>query len=179
MHKLYSGEDVKPLENYLDCCLAYALGDEQKSAEIGAKLEGPMNQFQAAVSLRDHHAAEKALTAAGDTPAYYYWLLMLTAQSAGDTAAAETYFAQAVEKQTHADRNCRDIARLLASNTPADHAKILRSSGYAGELRVLFTALGLHYPEYREQYFARARALDHEPSFPHLLLASVRGDSAR
>jgi hypothetical protein len=48
---------------------------------------------------------------------------------------------------------------------------------YGEELRVLFTALGIHFPEQRAIYFQRAAELDRDPGFPHLLLQSVRQHS--
>jgi len=45
---------------------------------------------------------------------------------------------------------------------------ILRTADYGNELRALYTALGIHFPEQRAVYFARAEELDRDAGFPHL-----------
>lgn len=174
----FGADDYQPAENYFNACLAYGLGDEREAAAFSAKLKGPKNAFESAIGRRDHAAAAKAVAGIDRLPASYRWLLMLTAHAAGDAAAAEKYFKEAVASLGQADKYSRTTAARILRGDAGAHAEILRTPNYAEELRVLYTALGVHFPAQREAYFARARDLDHDPSFPHLLLTAVRGDPA-
>ncbi len=172
----FGAGDYSAVEGYLNARLSYGLGEEREAAGFSAKLQGPMNQFESAVARRDHAAAAKALAPVPELPSHYSWLLMLTAHAAGDTAAADGYFKQAVARLAAEDKSSRAAARHIAGGSAADHAALLLTPNYAEELRILFTALGVRFPAQREAYFARARELDHDPSFPHLLLTAVRKD---
>jgi hypothetical protein len=169
-----AGADFQPISNYLASQLAYGAGDEAAFSTAAAKLDGPVYHFEAAVSRRDHVGAARALGNAADLPSRFHWILMLTAQAAGDAASAEKYFAAAIATLEKSDYYSREVVHQIAANTAASHAEVLRTPNYADELRIMFTALGVRFPAQRERYFARARELDHDPAFPHLLLESVR-----
>ena len=172
--KYGSTADYQPLTQYVTSHLAYSLGDE--AAFGAAKVTGPVNLFEAALSRRDLAAANRAVASEGELPARYDWLMMLAAHAAGDAAAEEKYYAAAVAALGKADSDSREVVRCLMANTPASHVKILQMPDYADDLRIMFTALGLRFPAQRELYFTRARELDHDPAFPHLLLKAVRRD---
>ena len=174
----FGADDYQSVEDYLNGRLSYGMGEERESAAYSAKLKGQLNQFESAVGRRDHVAAAKAVASVTELPARYYLLLMLTAYSSGQNTAADAYFQQAVVRLQAEDKSSRAAAELIRGNTAADHAALLQTSNFAAELRVLFTALGVHFPDYREAYFARARELDRDPAFPHLLLTAIRKDSA-
>jgi hypothetical protein len=168
-----AADNYKAVENYLNGRLAYALGDEREAGAFSATVPGTLNAFEAGVDRRDSAAASRALATVKDPPAHFYWLLMLTAHAAGDTAAADQYYRQAVDKLAKSDPHARAVAAHIAAGAAADHTALLRTPQSADELRVLFTALGVHFPEQRAVYFARARSLDHDPAFPHLLIQAV------
>jgi hypothetical protein len=169
--------DYQAIEDYLGSRLVYALGDEQEFAGIAGKLKGSLNELEAAICRRDIPAATKALANEKKVPARFAWLLMLVAHSRGDTAGADTHFQQALADLATSDLHSRAIARQIAENTAASHEQILHTLNYADELRVMFTALGVRFPDHRAAYFSRARELDHSPAFPHLLLQDSRGDA--
>jgi hypothetical protein len=163
------------IDHFLASRLAYGLGKEAEFADHAAKLRGPLNAFEAALARRDHAAAAKALGPTSNLPARYSWLLMLAAHAAGDAPAADVYFQQGLTSLEHADSYSRTAAKLIAEGGPNRCAELLRLPNYADELRVFFTALGVHFPADRAAYFKRAAELDRDPAFPHLLLQAVRG----
>jgi hypothetical protein len=173
----FGAGDYEIIQTYLNGRLAYALGEEGEAAGYAATLKG-INLFESAVNRRDHAAAAKALAGTAELPVHYMWILMLTAHAAGDAAAADRYFQQAVTILEKTDRYSRAIAAHIHSGTPADHEDILRTANFASELRVLYTALGVQFPAQREMYFARARELDRDPAFPHLLLRAIQQKDA-
>jgi hypothetical protein len=172
-----ANSDLKAYEHYLTANLLYALGLERESAAELAQVPGNLNNFEAAIERRDHAAAARAVAGEQTPSAHLQWLLMLAAHAANDPAAAEKYYRAALATLANADSYSRENARQLAANTPAGHAEVRLTPNFAGELRVMFTALGVRFPAEREAYFARARELDRDPSFPHLLLQSVRNDA--
>jgi hypothetical protein len=139
-----------------------------------AKLQGPWYAFEAAIALRDHASADRAIKDLPQFVARFQWLLMLTAHAAGDEAASEKYFHAALAQLEKEDSYAREIRDLIKTPSAESARKILQTPNYADELRVLFTALGVRYPEHRALYFKRASELDHDPAFPHLLLMAVR-----
>jgi hypothetical protein len=176
--KQYGDGDFSGLENWLNGRLAYALGDEKEFGAIAAKLEGPNNAFEAAISRRDCKAAAKAVEKEVQLPERYHWTLMLAAHASGDRASEEMYFQKAVQALENGDSRSRGVAARIKEGTAKGHREMLHGENYGQELRVLFTALGVHFPEQRAAYFARAAELDRDPDFPHLLLESVRSEPA-
>ncbi len=174
------GQDADPtLTKRLQANVAYAWGDESEFIKAASQLQLPAYAFQAAVSRHDHASAAKLMGKEPKIPTYGYWLLLVTAEAAGDHAAADRYYQKALESLSHDDRFSRECALRLRSGSAADHMMVRRTPSYASELRVMYTALGAHFPAERESYYQRARELDHDPGFPHRLLVTVRGDKAR
>ncbi len=174
------GQETDPtLAKRLQANVDYVWSDEPVFAKEAAQVPGSWYAFQAAVSRHDHAAAAKALSKESALPVSIYWMLALTAESAGDHAAFGRYFDQALSQLAKEDRYSRECVQRLQHDTPADHVAVRQTPNFAGELRVMFTALGVRYPAERENYFKRARELDHDPAFPHRLLVAVRGDSKK
>jgi hypothetical protein len=173
LRRKYGESDYSNIQAYLEGHLLYALGDETGAAERLGKLKGAENAFEAAVGHRDHVAAAKAVAEIKQLPARYFWILSLTARDAGDHVAADQYYQKAVQALAGADRYSRTMAARLQTGGASDHEEIRHSVDYADELRIMYAALGAHFPGERERYFARARELDHDPAFPHLLLQTV------
>lgn len=173
-----ANDSIQSVENFLGGQLAYALGEEREAAGFTAKLKGTLYAFETAVDRRDPAAARSALAGVNPPPSHFLWLLMLTAHAAGDDAAADQYFHQAVAALAKSDRESRVIAAHIEAGTAADHAALLHTLASGDELRVMFIALGLHFPAQRAAYFARARELDRDPAFPHLLLQSLLKEPA-
>jgi len=164
--------DLKPVENLLLGELAYSGGDENGAATYLEKVPEPVHAFEAAIDRRDLAAAERALQPVKRKPMHFHWILYLAAYAVGDTAAAEKYFQQGVEALRHEDRQEQEMAQVIAAGNLTAYSTILRTSNFALENRVLFTALGVRFPSTQAAYFERARQLNHDPAFPCLLLRS-------
>ena len=168
----YGETGIASLDNYLHAALAYGAGDEAEFARRAGELSGSENAFEAAVARRDHAAAATALAEVDQIPARYFWILYLTAHRSGDETAAEGYFQKGLEALAKEGRRGASLARRIRSGTPEDHAEILHTANYALDNAILFAALGQHFPA-QPAYLERARLLDVDPSFPHLLLREV------
>lgn len=167
--------ELNSVSRYLQATLAYGAGDEAGFAHLARELPGSENAFETAVSRRDHAAAANALATTTPVPSRCYWILYLTAHAAGDETAAEAYFQKGMAALPKEGRSGPVLARHIQGGTAADQAEILHTPNYAPENSLLFTTLGVRFPEQRKTYFERARLLDVDPQFPHLLLRSILG----
>ncbi|WP_199226809.1 hypothetical protein [Opitutus sp. ER46] len=172
----HAGEDGEMLNYYLSAQLAYVLGDEVTAAALLRRVKTAQAEFEAAVDRRSHTDAATAAAKIKGAESQHRLIMMLAAQAAGDGQGAETHFQQALEAMAKEDQYGRRLAQGCRGTAPVDHDAILQTPMFSDELRVLFTALGVRYPEQRERYFSRARELDRSPTFPHLLLQAVRGE---
>lgn len=168
-------EHIAEADSYLQAAIAYQQGDLPHFSRAVAGIDSPYWKFAGACSQGSLKAAGDLLEAKGSPNSLEQLLLYVLARRTTNPAAAEAHFQKAVAILRTETSKHRRLADLVTAPTP-DPAAICGVHVSLEEKRVLLTALGLRDPAHRETYFALARKLNFEPTFPHLFLAAAMAD---
>jgi hypothetical protein len=166
-------ETVAAARNLMDSALHYAGGDDAAYRKVLEKMKGEDARFEAALFDKNVDAARKALAEVKPPTAVEHLLLYIVAQSSGRKDVAEAMWTRSIELLNKSHRDDRLFAKELSGAGPPSEKALHNWTAPPLERAIVMTALGLRYPQKRDEFFAAARKLNFAHRYPQRLLAQV------
>lgn len=182
IEKNYGKQSAEQARLALEYLKAYCLGDlaAAEAAQKKAMEENADAKLQLALLKGDAAAAEAAWRGILEEDPRIpeenagRWMTIAAAyHAAGNAEGAAKAIAEAVPFLREGDRESKLFAALLAGEAEPDEKEVLGLVMSVEEKRLCLAALGIKHPKYRKAFFALARKLDYELTYPHLTLKAA------
>jgi len=171
----FDPEQAASWESYLEAMYRYSDGDVDGYGERMLQSGAYEYKFETAISLGK---VEEAIAAAKDhagRTADEHLLIYLAAETAGQKDVAAQHLELAAQALDKLGQDERRAAEYLLGKREMDPAKFIRIPTDVEQKLLLMAAMGMKYPQHREQFFALARKLNYGLEFPHLFLKKITG----
>jgi hypothetical protein len=161
----------------LNATYAYARNDiaSYKAALHEAKAEG--SEFQMALIDGKFGDAEAALKKENEDSFEPYLTLVALATDGNDAAVADRAWAKIVELLKKGHRTDRKLAAAITSAGPngLSPSDLADWTSRPRERCLMFTCMGLRYPQHKAEFFATAAKLNYSTRFPYQQLKRILG----
>jgi len=172
---------VSASRNYLEAIYWYSAGKEEQFVKLAEICEEDELRFAVAFSNNDYGLGSSLLANINTSTQLYtryyqisnLFLLYIGNKLTNNPLAAAASLRKAASDLTTGNKAERELAKSLFTKTPPELYVISELAAKPEEKRIIFTALGLIFPEQEKQFFKAAGRLNFDTSFPYFYLKEV------
>jgi Flp pilus assembly protein TadD len=168
----YSDEALDAVRESMAIEFAYLSGDLVEYGRLAKAASDATYRFQYCVSSGEPAEPNCVDQIKSESP-YAVLLLYMSQYLAGDIESAERYLVNAVDYIGAQGRQGKVIAAALCALKEPDAESICQLAMAPKTKAIALTAMGLRYPSQKERYFALARKLNFDRTFPYLFLKGI------
>ena len=174
----YSPEYAEYYGGYMEALMSYGQGEWLAYLRKMEDLDGSGEDYEFLMQTGDLREAWDMMEYWGDGWGVDYLLLYALATSAGQSVVAKDGLRVGLENlDWEGGPSAKAAAEIFRRGKAPSQEEILALDLLPQDKRVVVTALGLYYPEARDDAFALARRLNYSPLHPHVLIERIVGNS--
>ena len=166
-----SQQTMDVARNMLEAAYYDSRGDMAEYQKCLTRQDTPEARARLALLNGKYDEAEKAL--ADVEPETGNYALLAALAQGKSPAVSQRAWKKVVELLGQGTREDRKLSQELTKDKPPDPAVLRGWSGKPSERCIMLTALGMRYPQERDNYFRQARKLNYATGFPQRLIEQL------